>query len=268
HGNDKSQLGNADPGNNGLGHQSHELPNQAASHAAKDSPAVSAGEDAKGNHAAHSHGAAAKDSSTFDTPATTVAESDAPGLRGEPPGHGNDKSQLGNADPGNNGLGHQSHELPNQAASHAAKDSPAVSPGEDAKEDHPAHTHGAAAKDSSTFDTPATTAAESDAPGLRGEPPGHGNDKSQFGNADPGNNGLGHQPRELPNQAASHAAKDSPAVSPGEDAKGDHPTHTHGAAAKDSSTFDAPATTVAESDAAGVRSEPPGHVNDKSQLGN
>ena len=69
---------------------------------------MSAGEDAKGDHAAHTHGAAAKNSSTIDTPATTVAESDAPGLRGEPPGHGNDKSQLGNADPGNNGLGHQS----------------------------------------------------------------------------------------------------------------------------------------------------------------
>ena len=268
HVNDQPQLGNADPGNNGLGHQSHELPNQAASHAAKDSPAVSAGEDAKGDHAAHTHGAAAKDSSTFDTPATTVAESDAPGLRGEPPGHGNDKSQLGNADPGNNGLGHQSHELPNQTASHAAKDSPAVSAGEDAKGDHAAHTHGAAAKNSSTFDTPATTVAESDAPGLRGEPPGHGNDKSQLGNADPGNNGLGHQSHELPNQTASHAAKDSPAVSAGEDAKGDHAAHTHGAAAKDSSTFDTPATTVAESDAPGLRGEPPGHGNDKSQLGN
>ena len=268
HVNDQPQLGNADPGNNGLGHQSHELPNQAASHAAKDSPAVSAGEDAKGDHAAHTHGAAAKNSSTFDTPATTVAESDAPGLRGEPPGHGNDKSQLGNADPGNNGLGHQSHELPNQTASHAAKDSPAVSAGEDAKGDHAAHTHGAAAKNSSTFDTPATTVAESDAPGLRGEPPGHGNDKSQLGNADPGNNGLGHQSHELPNQAASHAAKDSPAVSAGEDAKGDHAAHTHGAAAKNSSTFDTPATTVAESDAPGLRGEPPGHGNDKSQLGN
>ena len=44
----------------------------------------------------------------IDTPATTIAESDAPGLRGEPPGMGTIKSQLGNADPGNNGLGHQS----------------------------------------------------------------------------------------------------------------------------------------------------------------
>ena len=260
HLNDQPQSGNADPGNNGLGHQSRELPSQASAQAAKDVPV----EDAKGGHAAHTHGAAAKDSSTIDTPAPVIAESDAPGARGEPPGHGNDKPQLGNADLGNNGLGHQPSELPNQAASHAAKDSPAVSAGEDAKGDHAAHTHGAAAKDSSTTDTPATTIAESDAPGLRGEPPGHGNDKSQLGNADPGNNGLGHQPSELSSQAA--AAGDIPPVVAVEDAKGGHATHTDGAAAKNSSTFDTPATTVAESDAAGVRGEPPGHGNDKSQL--
>ena len=58
-------------------------------------------------------------------------------------------------------------------------------------------------RDSSTIDTPATMVAESDAPGVRGEPPGHGNDQSQSGNADPGNNGLGHQPRELPSQAVA-----------------------------------------------------------------
>ena len=260
HLNDQPQSGNADPGNNGLGHQSRELPSQASAQAAKDVPV----EDAKGGHAAHTHGAAAKDSSTIDTPAPVIAESDAPGARGEPPGHGNDKPQLGNADSGNNGLGHQPSELPNQAASHAAKDSPAVSAGEDAKGDHAAHTHGAAAKNSSTTDTPATTIAESDAPGLRGEPPGHGNDKSQLGNADPGNNGLGHQPSELSSQAA--AAGDIPPVVAVEDAKGGHATHTDGAAAKNSSTFDTPATTVAESDAAGVRGEPPGHGNDKSQL--
>ena len=100
--NDKAQSGNADPGNNG--HQSRELPSQASAQAAKDVPV----EDAKGDHAAHTHGAAAKDSSTIDTPATPIADSDAAGVRGEPPGHVNDQAQSGNADPGNNGLGHQS----------------------------------------------------------------------------------------------------------------------------------------------------------------
>ena len=249
HGNDKPQLGNADLGNNGLGHQPSELPNQAASHAAKDSPAVSAGEDAKGDHAAHTHGAAAKNSSTTDTPATTIAESDAPGLRGEPPGHGNDKSQLGNADPGNNGLGHQPSELSSQAA--AAGDIPPVVAVEDAKGGHATHTDGAAAKNSSTFDTPATTVAESDAAGVRGEPPGHGNDKSQLADADPGNNGLGHQSRESPSQASVQTAKDIPPVTAVENAKGDDAAHTHGAAAKDSSTIDTAGTAVAHTNSSG-----------------
>jgi hypothetical protein len=266
HVNDQPQLGNADPGNNGLGHQSHELPNQAASHAAKDSPAVSAGEDAKGDHAAHTHGAAAKDSSTFDTPATTVAESDAPGLRGEPPGHGNDKSQLGNADPGNNGLGHQPSELSSQAA--AAGDIPPVVAVEDAKGGHAAHTDGAAAKDSSTFDTPATTVAESDAAGVRGEPPGHGNDKSQLADADPGNNGLGHQSRESPSQASVQTAKDIPPVTAVENAKGDDAAHTHGAAAKDSSTIDTAGTAVAHTDSSGSQGAAAEDMSDQFHFAN
>ena len=122
------------PGNNGLGHQSRELPSQASAHAAKDLPRHGV-EDAKGDHAAHSHGAAAKDSSTIDTPATMIAESDAPGARGEPPGHVNDQAQSGNADPGNNGLGHQSRELPSQAAAHAVEDIPTVTAVEDTKGD-------------------------------------------------------------------------------------------------------------------------------------
>ena len=200
----------------------------------------SAGEDANGGHAAHTHGAAAKHASTIDTPATTIAESDAPGLRGEPPGHVNDKPQLGNADPGNNGLGHQSRELPSQASAHAAEDLPTVSAVEDAKGAHAAHGHGAAAKDSSTIDTPATVIAESDAPGARGEPPGHVNDQAQSGNADPGNNGLGHQPRELSEPSPAHAVEDLPTVTAVEDTKGDRADHSHGAAAKDSSTIDTP----------------------------
>src|SRR4029077_4137032 len=121
--------------NNGLGHQSHDLPSRAAAHAVDDIPAVAAVEDTKGARADHSHGAAADHSRTDDTPATTIADSDAPGLRGEPPGHVNDKvndkAQSGNADPSNNGLGHQSHDLPSQAAAHAVDDIPTVTAVED-----------------------------------------------------------------------------------------------------------------------------------------
>ena len=123
--NDQPQLGNADRGNNGLGHQSRELPSQAASHAAEDIPAVAAGEDANKGHAAHGHVPPRNTRRRSIRPTTTIADSDAPGLRGEPPGHVNDQPQLGNADPGNNGLGHQSRELPSQASAHAAKDIPA-----------------------------------------------------------------------------------------------------------------------------------------------
>jgi hypothetical protein len=212
---------------------------------------VTAGEDAKGGHADHSHGAAAKDSSTFDTPATTVAESDAADVRGEPPGHGNDKSQLGNADPGNNGLGHQPHELPNQASAHAG-DIPPVAAGGDANKGHAAHSHGADAEHSSTGDAPATTIADSDAPGVRGGPPGHGNDQPQSGNANPGNNGLGHQPSELPSQAVAPAAGDIPPVVAVEDAKGDHAASDHGAAAEPSQTIATEVASVAHGDSQGL----------------
>src|SRR5262249_39161480 len=133
-----------------------------------------------------------KNSPTIDTPAATIADREGPGLRGEPPGHLNDQPQVGNADPGGKGLGHQFGELPNQAASHAAV--------EDANNGHADHGQGSG-KNSPTIDTPATTIAESDAPGSRGEARGHVNDQPQVGNADPGNNGLGHQSGELPNQA-------------------------------------------------------------------
>ena len=93
----------------------------------------------------------------------------------------------------------------------------------DTKGGRPDHSHGAAAKDLSTVDTPATTIADNDAPGVRGEPPGHVNDKAQSGNADPGNNGLGHQPNELPSQASAHAVQDPPAVTGVDDTKGARP---------------------------------------------
>ena len=227
HVNDQPQLGNADRGNNGLGHQSRELPSQAALHAAEDIPAIEAGEDANGGHAAHGQ-AAAEHASTTDTPTTTIADSDAPGLRREPPGHVNDQPHVGNADPGNNGLG---HELPSQAAAHAAEDIPAIEAGENANKGHAAHGQ-AAAEHAPTTDTPATTIADSDAPGLRSEPPGHVNDQPHVGNAEPGNNGLGHQPRELPSQASAHAVEDLPTVTGVEDTKGARADHGHGAAAR------------------------------------
>ena len=134
----------------------------------------------------HSHGAAAKDSSTIDTPATTIADSDAPGVRGEPPGHVNDQPQLGNADPGNNGLGHQSRELPSQASVQAAKDIPSVTAVENAKGDDAAHTHGAAAKDSSTIDTAGAAVAHTDSSGSQGAAPGEMNDQFHFAYTNPG----------------------------------------------------------------------------------
>ena len=220
-------------------------------------------EDAKGDRADHGHGAAAKDSSTIDTPATVIAESDAPGARGEPPGHVNDQAQSGNADPGNNGLGHQSRELPSQAAAHAVEDIPTVTAVEDTKGARvptivtvpPRRTHRRRYS--------ATTIADSDAPGVRGEPPGHVNDQPQLGNADPGNNGLGHQSRELPSQASVQAAKDIPSVTAVENAKGDDAAHTHGAAAKDSSTIDTTGAAVAHTDSSGSQGAAPGEMNDQ-----
>jgi hypothetical protein len=248
-------LGNADPGNNGLGHQSNDLPSRAAARAVDDSPTVAAVEDTKGARADHSHGAAAEHSRTDDTPATTIADSDAPGLRGEPPGHVNDqvndKAQLGNADPGNKGLGHQSHDLPSQASAPAAEDIPPVVAVEDAKGGRADHSQGAAAKDSSTIDTAGATVAHTDPSGSQGAAPG--DDQFLFAYTKQGTS----QSTELPSQAASDAAVEIPAsttdnsgVGHGndlnaaalpnavDDAKGGDKAQIPGAAAKDSSTTD------------------------------
>jgi hypothetical protein len=149
----------------------------------------------------------------IDTPAATIADREAPGLRGEPSGDVNDQPQVGNADPGNNGLGHQFAELPNQAALHAAEDIPPVTAGEDANGGLAAHTNGTAAEHAPTIDTPATTVADSAGPGVRGDPPGQVNDQPQLGNADPGDNGLGHQSAELPSLPVAHAVAEIPSAS-------------------------------------------------------
>ena len=120
-----------------------ELPSQAASHPAVEIPASTtdnsdlghgndfnpaalpnAVENAKGGDAAHTHGAAAKDSSTIDTTGAVVAHTNSSGSQGAASEHGNDQFHFANANPGNNGLGHQSLELPSQAASPAAVDIP------------------------------------------------------------------------------------------------------------------------------------------------
>jgi hypothetical protein len=271
-------LGNADPGNNGLGHQSGELPSQAAAPAAEDIPSVTAAEDSKGNGAAdHGHGAVAKDSSTIDTPATTVAESDATGVRGEPPGHGNDHPQSGNTDPGSNGLGHQSSELPDQAP--AVADISSVTAAEDSKGNGAAdHGHSADAKGSSTVDTAGATVAESDSSGFQGAAP----DQFHFAYTNPGTS----QSTELPSQAASDPAVEIPAsttdnggVGHGndfkaaalpdavEDAKGGDKAQIPGAAAKDSTT-DVASATVGDNHSSSLQGAASGTMNDQFHFAN
>jgi hypothetical protein len=213
--------------------------------------------DGKGGDAAHVHSAVPEHSATINSAGPPLAH-DEFSFRGELPGHANDQPHFENVNPGNNGLGHQPNELPSQASAHAVQDLPAVTGVDDTKGGRPDHSHGAAAKDSSTVDTPATTIADNDAPGVRGEPPGHMNDKAQSGNADPGNTGLGHQPNELPSQASAHAVQDLPALTGVYDTEGARADHSHGAAAKDSSTIDAAGSAVAHTDSSGSLGAAPG----------
>ena len=193
-----------------------------------------------------------------------ISESDAPGARGEPPGHVNDQAQSGNADPGNNGLGHQPRELPSQASAHAVEDLATLTGVEDTKGDRADHGHGAAAKNSSTIDTPAITIADSDAPGGRGEPPGHVNDQpQQLENADPGNNGLGISPvkcRAKPpcrRQRTFHRSPQS--RTPRETMR---PTLTV-PPRRNSSTIDTTGAAVAHTDSSGSQGAAPGEMNDQ-----
>jgi hypothetical protein len=279
--NDKAQSGNADPGNNGLGHQPNELPSQASAHAVQDLPAVTGVDDTKGARADHSHGAAAKDSSTIDIAGATVADSDAPGFRSDPPGHANDQPQSGNANPGNNGLGHQPSELPRHASAPAAEDIPPVVAVEDAKGGRTAQAHGADAKDSSTIDTAGAGVAHTDSSGSQGAAPG--DDQFHFAYTNPGTS----QSTELPNQAASHSAVEIPAATTDnsgvghgndfnaaalpdavEDAKGGDKAQIRGAAAKDSSTTDIADTTVADNHASNSQGVASGTMNDQFHFAN
>ena len=187
------QLENADPGNNGLGHQSREVPSQASVQAAKDIPSVTAVENAKGDDAAHTHGAAAKDSSTIDTAGAAVAHTDSSGSQGAAPGEMNDQFHFAYTNPGTS----QSPELPSQAASHPAVEIPASTT------DNSDLGHG------NDFNAAAVPNALEDAKGSD-KASEHGNDQFHFANANPGNNGLGHQSLELPSQAASPATVDIP----------------------------------------------------------
>jgi hypothetical protein len=271
HLNDQPHFENATPGTL----QSLESPTQAALHANE-------------GRADHSHGAAAEHSPTVDTPATTIADSDVPGLQGEPLGHVNHQPQSGNGDPGSNGLGHQPRELPGQASAHAAKDIPLVVAVEDAKGGHAAHAHGAAAEDSSTIDTAGAAVAHTDSSGSQGAAPGDMNDQFHFANANAGNNGLGHQSPELPSQAASHPAMEIPASTTDnnglghgndfnaaavpnavEDAKGSDKAQIRGTAAKDSSTTDvAGATVIGHNDSSSFQGAPSAGMNDQFHFAN
>jgi hypothetical protein len=265
-----------------LGHQPSELPSQAAAPAAGDIPPVVAVEDAKGGHAAHTDGAAAKDSSTIDTPATTVAESDAASVRGEPPGHGNDKSQLADADPGNNGLGHQSRESPSQASVQTAKDIPPVTAVENAKGDDAAHTHGAAAKDSSTIDTAGAAVAHTDSPGSQGAAAEDMSDQFHFANTNPGASQSTELPShadaqpagEIPvsttdNSAIGHADDFNAAALPNAVEDASDMAQIRGAAAKDLSTTDvAGATVVGHNDSSSFQGALSGEMNDQFHFAN
>ena len=265
HGTDQPQLGNANPGNNGLGHQSLELPSQAAAHAAVEIP--SHGIDRNGGAAAHIHSAVAEHSSKIDTVGTTISDSVSSSFRGATSGHVNDQPHFENANPGNDGLGGQSLELPSQAASHAAVKNPLAAAIEDANGGHAAHIHGAAAEHSSTIDTAEATVADSDSSTFRGAASEHANDQPHFGHANPGNNGLGHQSLELPSQAAAHAAVEIPLATAIEDANGGHAAHIHGAAAEHSSKIDIAGATVADSDSSSFRGAASEHVNDQPHFG-
>jgi hypothetical protein len=187
--NDQLHAGNANPGDNGLGHQLRDLPSQAASQAGGEV------EDAKGGH---THGLAAKHPSTIDTAGAGNGHGDSTSSHGAAE-HGNDQPHAGNANPGDHGLGHQLRDLPSQTTSHAAVK------GEDAKGGNAAHTHGHAAESPSTIDTAGAAAAHGDSASFRGAVSGD-NDQFHFAYANPG----ALQPSESPSQAASHAAADIP----------------------------------------------------------
>jgi hypothetical protein len=224
--------------------------------------------------AAHIHSAAAGHSSTINTAGATISDSGSSTLRGAASEHVNDH-------PGNDGLSHQPLELPSQAVLHAAVEnplatannsaislpnnfnSPALPPAvEDADGGDAAHIHIAAAEHSSTIDTAGATISDSNSLTLRGAASEHVNDHA-------GNDGLSHQPLELPSLVAAHAAVEIPPATAVENANGGDAAHIHSAAAEHSSTIDTTAgATVAHSDASSFPGTASEHVNDQPHFEN
>ena len=128
------------------------------------------------------------------------------------PEHVNDQPHFDNANPGNNGLGAQPLELPSQAALHAAVKNPQAAAVEHGNGDDAAQIPSAAAEHAQTNNAPGAASAHGDPSSFRGAAPEQVNDQPLFGDADPGNNGLGHQSRELPTQVAANAAAEIPSA--------------------------------------------------------
>ena len=166
------------------------------------------------------------------SPTQPSADSNVPELpRCGAPRHVNDRAASGDTERGNNGLGHQLRELPRPSCRARDWRVPPVAAGEDVNKGHAAHSLGAAAEHSSTIDTADATVADNNLPELRGAASEHVNDQPHLGDTERGNNGLGHQLRELPSQAAAHATRTRPPVAAGEDVNEGHAAHSHGAAA-------------------------------------
>jgi hypothetical protein len=236
-------------------------------HAAVKNPQAAAVEHGNGDHGAQIPSAAAEHAQTNNAPGAAPAHGDPSSFRGAAPEHVNDQPHFDNANPGNNGLGAQPLELPSQAALHAAVKNPQAAAVEHGNGDDAAQIPSAAAEHAQTNNAPGAASAHGDPSSFRGAAPEQVNDQPLFGDADPGNNGLGHQSRELPTQVAANAAAEIPSAranslpdninSPaqptaGEDAKADHVASGHRAATDPSPTIDTPVAPVAHSDPSGL----------------
>jgi len=268
HGNDQPHSANTNPDDHGLGHQPGDLPSQAASHAAWEIPLATAVEDTKGSHAGDIHGRPAESPSTIDTAGAGNGHGDPASSHGPPAEHGNDQPHSANASPDDHGLGHQPGDLPSQAASHAAGEIPLATAVEDTKGGDAPHTHGPAAEHPSTIDTAGAGNGHGDPASFHGAAAEHGNDQPNSGNANPDNNGLGHQPHDLPSQTASNAAVEIPPATAVADAKGGDAPHAHGPAAEHLSTLDTAGGGNGHDDSASSHGAAAEHGNDQPNTGN
>ena len=206
--------------------------------------------DANGGDAARIHSAIAGHSSTIDTVGTTISDSVSSSLQGATSGHLNDQPHFENATPGTL----QSLESPTQAASHAA-DIPPVTAVEDANGGHAAHSHGAAAEHSSIPPRRRSRIAARRA--CEASPPGMGTVSRSWGMRTRATMAWDISSVNCRTRLPRTRLRTVQRSRQVEDAKGDHAAHSHGAAAKHSSTVDTPATTIAESDAPGVTRRAP-----------